>query len=69
MRSVAATPSNSPYAFFSLRVGRASGSGAAQIVYNLQQFAGKVRDGVLLGVLHAAFTLTTDIFGLGQRAH
>src|ERR1700676_983721 len=43
--------------------------GTAQIVDNLKQFAGKVRDRVLLGVLRAPFTLTPGILGLGQRSH
>src|ERR1700761_4288402 len=43
--------------------------GTAQIVDNLKQFAGEVRDRILLGVLRAPFTLTPGILGLGQRPH
>src|ERR1700704_268566 len=69
MRSVAATPSSNPSAFLASGSAGAGLDGPAQIVNDLQQLAGKIRDRVLLGVLRAPFTLTPGIFGLGQRPH
>ena len=51
------------------RVGRAGFDGTPQIVDDLQQLAGKVRDRVLLRVLLAPFPLAPGILGLGQRPH
>src|SRR6202158_1394561 len=51
------------------RVGRAGFDGTPQIVDDLQQLAGKVRDRVLLRVLLAPFPLAPGILGLCERPH
>ena len=48
---------------------RAGADGTTQIVDNLQQLAGKVRDRVLPGVLLAPLTLAPCILNLGKRPH
>ena len=58
-----------PVCLSRLRIGRAGLDGPAQIVNDLQQLAGKIRDRVLLGVFRAPFALAPGILRLGQRPH